>query len=49
MIFYERRMIIMKLFETPAIEVIKLQAMDVIATSVEDVCDSDGCNDMGEW
>lgn len=42
----------MKLFETPSIEVIKLQVMDVIATSVEvDTCpDDNGCgNDMGEW
>ena len=39
----------MKLFETPAIEVIKLQAMDVITTSTVEDCTSDGCNDMGEW
>lgn len=37
----------MKLFETPAIEVIELQVMDVIATSCTD---DNGCgNDMGEW
>lgn len=42
----------MKLFETPSIEVIKLQVMDVIATSTEvNPCpDDNGCpNDMGEW
>ena len=37
----------MKLFETPVVEVIKLQVMDVITTSTgsEDSCP----NDMGEW
>lgn len=39
----------MKLFETPIVEVIKLQVMDVIATSSEEPTVNPCPDDMGEF